>query len=273
MGNIKSKKIKKKSLNNECPICYKKFNNNFIILECGHSFNNYCIQKHCLTKYYKNLYLLCPLCNHKINIPTLKQINKKSYCLSHNPIEWFRKDILQISQIGSFYPNFFNLGEIIIINFTRKIKNFNNTNLYLYSPVLTSIEISKNELFDTKYYKKITYKYNSSPEFILSFDCHYRYKKYMFWKKFIISVIKHLKKFFDTSLLTQELKYDTKMSFLLPNDKKIHYSDETNYILNQPLDINKVLKSSRFKIQFQPLVYIISNKCYLINKISGIALL
>ena len=73
----------------------------------------------------------------------------------------------------------------------------------------------------------------------LSFDCHYRYKTYIFWKKFIISMIKYLKKYYDISLLRKELKYETKMTFL-SNNKNIHYSDENNYILNQPLDIKQI---------------------------------
>lgn len=273
MGNISLKKSKKKSINNECPICFVKNNHNFITLECGHSFNYYCIQRHCLTKFYNNSKILCPLCNNEIDKLILKKINNNSYCLSNDPIEWYRKDILELAKVRKISINFFNFNKIIILNFTRTINYFYNTNLYLYSPVLTSITLSDNEIFSTPYYKKINYKYNTSSEFILSFDCHYRYKTYIFWKKFIISIIKYLKKFYDISLLRRELKYETKMTFLLPNDKNIHYSDENNYILNQPLDISKLLNSSKFKIQFQPLVYIINDKCYLINKITGIYLL
>ena len=65
MGNAKSKP----QINDECPICYTKQENKSdgIVLNCGHYFSNFCIQKHCLKTVLEKTPSNCPLCNQYIN--------------------------------------------------------------------------------------------------------------------------------------------------------------------------------------------------------------
>lgn len=70
----------KPQINQECPICYKESDeklNNGIILKCGHYYNYFCIQKHCLKTIYYLKESNCPLCNMNISRKYINQIYKK----------------------------------------------------------------------------------------------------------------------------------------------------------------------------------------------------
>jgi len=54
--------IKKIIVIDECSICYEELNENIIVLICGHSYHNECINKWIIEK--KN----CPYCREQINI-------------------------------------------------------------------------------------------------------------------------------------------------------------------------------------------------------------
>ena len=265
MGN---NNVKKKILNHECPICYKNLNNKKIILECGHSFNYYCIQKHCITKYFKNIYPVCPLCNKIIKYKKIKTIFNKIYCLSNDPDEWYRKDIIHPSKISKIKYQTFCFKDLTVLNFSKFDPYLQNNILYLYSPTLKSFEISKNYLFDTLFYKSNINNFNSTPEFIFTIDCYYR-ERYIHWKRFIIKIIKLLNKKYDTKPLSDELNHKNKITFHIQNLSLINYSNENTGTFKMGLDLEDHFNCTKFKIQFQPLIYIINNKCHIINKITG----
>ena len=67
----------KPQINQECPICYKESDeklNNGIILKCGHYYNYFCIQKHCLKTILNRIPSKCPLCNQFIKKYYIKKI-------------------------------------------------------------------------------------------------------------------------------------------------------------------------------------------------------
>jgi len=59
----------------ECPICLES-NNKMLKLNCSHSFDTYCIQKHLMTDYHNGNHPRCPYCRSKL-YSEIRKIFKK----------------------------------------------------------------------------------------------------------------------------------------------------------------------------------------------------
>ena len=84
MGSSKSKI---KPINSDCPVCYETPQDP-IILNCGHLFDNYCIQRASLNFILKNELPSCPLCRKNIEISKMKEVFNEWKIFPFNPTEW-----------------------------------------------------------------------------------------------------------------------------------------------------------------------------------------
>ena len=116
----------KPQINHECPICYISSDktDDGIILNCGHYYNKFCIQRHCIKSAYHLQKSKCPLCNQIISNKYIKLIYKDIILLTSDPCEWYRRDIIRLGNKTNFY------------NIRLKYRKFNDNQTQIISPLI-----------------------------------------------------------------------------------------------------------------------------------------
>tara|TARA_B100000768_G_scaffold181947_1_gene207638 strand:- start:3657 stop:4517 length:861 start_codon:yes stop_codon:yes gene_type:complete len=279
MGNKKSIP----QINDECPISYIKSSDDpdGIVLNCGHYFNLFCLQKHCLKTFYQDIPSKCPLCNKKIKYSIIKKFYKNIKFISSDPSNWCRKEILNLDNRYSFngikfVTNRFSKNILIIVPICKYF-GFNCLT-YMYSPNINRIKVIKTSLLSQKTH--LDNNFESLPVLDLCIEGNV-YNTSNDWSKFIDYTIKYLKTVPEVLNMGYILKdkYLANKSYL-PEQKMIFYFhnnyDNLNYV-----NINKNIIKKGFVFyegciehqcvfQFQPLIYVINGKAHLVNKITGV---
>ena len=101
----------------ECAICYKKIEQNYPKLECGHTIHMRCMQRWYRECRIDRCYTLCPLCKETVKIyPNTRQSARISYAKS--------MALVKLGYIFEFKeePNNFDLWMALIINFIGFVK-------------------------------------------------------------------------------------------------------------------------------------------------------
>ncbi len=102
----------------ECPICLES-NKNMIRLNCSHSFDTYCIQKHLITDYHNDNHPRCPYCRCSL-YNELRKIFKKWNIIDYSINDIYVKNALDLKmiynkiKITDLQYNHINKGKIII---------------------------------------------------------------------------------------------------------------------------------------------------------------
>ncbi len=102
----------------ECPICLES-NKNMIRLNCSHSFDTYCIQKHLITDYHNDNHPRCPYCRCSL-YNELRKIFKKWNIIDYSINDIYVKNALDLKmiynriKITDLQYNNINKGKIII---------------------------------------------------------------------------------------------------------------------------------------------------------------
>ena len=280
MGNTKSKP----QINEDCPICYHKSvtKKDGIVLKCGHYFDHFCIQKHCLKTILNRIPSKCPLCNQFIKKSYIKKIYKKIYFITADPSEWFRADIHSLCN-GYYFTGM----KFSIRNFSNDItviaplfrNNGYNLPAYLYTPLLKNIKKTRHNFFkDNNSHLSDNLDFIPKLEYCIEGTCM---SKSSDWKKFLIYLVAYLRKQKNIKNISTVIKdkyiaesrffKEQKIRLFFTNNySNINYIDNINYIQSKGYNYNEsnFLKSHIF--QFQPIIYIIKEKAYLINKITGL---
>lgn len=163
-------KIKNKSLNDICPICYEKSNKE-IILPCGHKFNYTCIQQTFIDYFITNKKTQCPLCRTDIKKKILKQIFKKIYIPHIYPTEFINKNTV-------------NLKNKILINKIEKIKIHNKLIYKIPCYKLENINIQHFFILDNIEFIYESFSCDIKNNFKLKLSCLLN-RKNNNWKQFI----------------------------------------------------------------------------------------
>lgn len=165
MGN-KSSRIK--PINTECPICYTT-KTDMILLDCGHCFDYYCLQRACLEYINNNIEQTCPFCRTIISVKKLKLLYNNWLIESFKPTDWVQYNtqsvmsnlkITKYNKIDMHNENDEFLYYIIIPYY--KHKNMNKP-LFFHSPLISRIEYAEDSiLYDLKF----------NNEYICAIDCY-----------------------------------------------------------------------------------------------------
>jgi len=280
MGNTKSKP----QINDECPICYTKQKNKSdgIVLNCGHYFSNYCIQKHCLKTVLEKIPSNCPLCNQYINKSYIKKIYKKIHFLTADPMEWYRRDIHHLGDGHYFMGMNFSVKKFSedIIVLAPLFKNIDyKLPAYMYTPLLRNVKKTRHIIFNNNHSQL-----SDNLEFIPKLE-HCIEGTMLFkskdWKNFLIYITHYLQKqkyINDLSNIVKDkyfadckfFKYQKIRLFFTNNYDNINYVDKVNYNISKGYNYFGTGFAYPHIFQFQPLIYVIKGKAYLINKITGL---
>lgn len=94
MGNNKSRI---RPMNDECPICFESSQSN-IILNCGHMFDYYCIQKHFSSFFLDGKAPTCPLCRKLVSINDFNKVFKNLQVDDIVPNQWINYNTFNVSK-------------------------------------------------------------------------------------------------------------------------------------------------------------------------------
>ena len=274
MGNYLNKKNildDKNSLNDKCPICLLKFNNEKIILNCSHKIHIECGFLLCKKIINTNEIISCPYCRKNLNSSEINLFLKNRI---HNveiedPEEWDRKDILdikrnKISSIG--LTNYSKLKSIEYLYLIPYIKNKNlNLDLPFYYKItnLKNINVINHEISDL----------NLGFEMYLSAST-INYHHYNLYLEKLIVLIKE--KFNNYNLNSINLDYnnikDLKKNLLPSIRLVVEDINEINIFDNYNGTIKKglILENLNFNIIIKPIIIIDNNNIYYINKLISI---
>lgn len=159
MGNI----INKKQLNSECPICFEK-KKDMVLLNCGHNFDRYCIQKSIFHNILDNVAILCPLCRDNIKESKIKKIFTPCILYNIRPSEWINFNTIILNKtIRIFKFNYILVDDIIYFipvysdSKGNSIIKHNIPAFLLLENVMLDTENIENDM--TEYFnKKLTFK-------------------------------------------------------------------------------------------------------------------
>ena len=136
-------------LNEVCPICYEEKEDN-IILECGHKYDRYCIQRSCIEYINSNQEQKCPYCRKKISFNNIKKIFESWVISEYKPIHWMqyntcflKKNIKIVKLNAMLIKNNKCIYKIIVPYY--KHNNFKKP-LFFHSPDIYNIKIVQNDI-------------------------------------------------------------------------------------------------------------------------------
>ena len=259
MGNRSSRIT---PINTECPICYD-ISTDMILLDCGHCFDHYCLQRSCIEYIHNNKSQTCPLCRTLINIKKLKQIYDTWLIESIQPSDWIQYNTIDIHRNLKIVKynkitmenTQFGFPYDIIIPYYRH-KSFDKP-LFFHSPLIYHIEQVDNNHFNCLYDDEINSK------FICSIDCLIYDSKH--WELFLntnFGTVKDSR----TNLGLQIQFSKIKIRFLIKSYKNIIVYNEQEGTFKKGF----YLMPQKCICLFRTYLIEKTNELYLINELYGI---
>ena len=269
-----------KPLNDKCPICLLELNenNNNIKLACNHQLHKDCGKHMCKDFIISDVGIYCPLCRYKLNKKEIFSFlkNNISEIYINDPVDWTRKDIININDISDY--SFMNKNNTISSVYLNKIDELSDIDSVLLSPLI------KRKDLDIPFYLKITnleniniidHEINNTDlnfEICLGAKIINTNNSYQTFLTNFVKLVLNNNSIKSTNLSLQSLKNDLNNSsenirIVITNLENIKTFDTYEGDISDGFQYKENL---RFDIIIKPVIYQKNNNIYYFNKLISI---